>query len=166
MPVIYKPIDSGFDRLEGRCIAFCTNMGVAIDGSRPESAAEAWHVPEFRHPNSHDYIPLNRDELRKFPWHCPSTVHRTFRGLIYLDFKDRVVSINTPGVDPVNRIIMTSFTDTNVKSLQARIRRRLVYDQRVQRCTAAAMVLHRRLGDCSAMHMLGSEIMGLIAFYV
>ena len=166
MPVIYKPIESGIARLEGRHIAFCTTMGLATEERELDTAAEAWQVPTFCHPYSQEYVPLNRGELRRIPWNCATTVYRSYRGFIQIKFEGRLVSIDTHGVDPVDRINMTSFTDKNTESLQARIRRRMVYDERVQRCTAAAMVLYRRLGDRSAMHVLGSEIMGLAASFI
>jgi hypothetical protein len=166
MPLIYKPIDSGIPRLQGKRIAFCTDMGIATEERELDTAAEAWQAPSYCHPYSQEYVPLKRDELRRVPWNCPSTVYRSYDGYICLMFQYRVVSIHTHGVDPVNLIRMTSFTDKNTESLQARLRRRLVYDQRVKRCTAAAMVLHRRLGDSSAMHVLGGEIMGLVASYI
>jgi hypothetical protein len=74
---------------------------------------------------------------------------------------------STPGVGLVDRIYMTSATDEPemAKLLQIKIRR-MLHKQKVERSTAAAMGLHGRLGDCSAMRVLSCQLMELIVSYI
>ncbi len=64
----------------------------------------------------------------------------------------------------MDRIYMTGATDEPemAKLLQIKIRRML----RMQKVTAAAMGLHGRLGDCSAMRVLSCHLMELIVSYI
>jgi hypothetical protein len=162
MPVIYRPIAG----LEGKRIALCTTTGIATDEREAGKTAEAWHVPLFFHPHTQVCVPLHTDELCIIPWNSVSKAYRPYLPILRLAFEERVVSIHTHGFDPVNQIAMTRITDELAEPIQARIRRRLVYHHRVERCTAAAMALHSRLGDRSAMRVLGGDLMGIVASFI
>ena len=169
MPVIYRPIVSHPEHLQGQRIAFCTTMGIAIKEGQPDSAAEVWREPSYCHPYSQTHYPLKRNDLFIFPWNCDTTVYiSSFDGSIQIIFDGHMVRIySTPGVGLVDRIYMTSATDEPemAKLLQIKIRR-MLHKQKVERSTAAAMGLHGRLGDCSAMRVLSCQLMELIVSYI
>ena len=167
MPIIYKPVESNLEHLQGRRIAFCTTTRIATEEGRLGSIATAWWTPSYCHPGSQTHYPLQREDLSRFPWNCVTTVYISHHDeCIHLNFDGRIVCIRSNyGVDRVARIYMTGVTDEFTEPLQARIRR-MLHKKRVELCTAAAMVLHRRLGDRSAMHVLSCQLMGLIASFI
>ena len=169
MPVIYKPTVSDPEHIGGQRIAFCTNMGIAIKEGQPDSAAEVWREPSYQHPYRQTRPPLRLDATYLLPWNHVTTVHISpFEGSLEIGFNGRLVRIfSAYGVDRVDRIYMTGATDEleMAKPLQASIRR-MLYRMKVERCTAAAMVLHYRLGDRSAMRVLGCQLMELVVSYI
>lgn len=169
MPVIYRPIVSHHKHLQGQRIAFCTTMGIAIKEGQPDSAAEVWREPSYCHPYNQTIYPLKRNDLFKFPWNCDTTVHISpFDGSIKIVFDGPMVRIcSTHGVGLVDRIYMTSATNEPEMARLLQIKtRRMLHKKKVERRTAAAMGLHSRLGDCSAMRVLSCQLMELIVSYI
>jgi hypothetical protein len=169
MPVIYRPIVSDPEHPQRRRIAFCTTMGIAIKKGQPDSAAEVWREPSYQHLYSPTITPLELDDLNRFPWKQVTNVRISpADGSIELRFYGRWVCVTSEYGDiRYDRSYMTSANDEikMAKPLQASIRR-MLHKQKVERCTAAAMGLHSRLGDCSAMRVLSCQLMELIVSYI
>ena len=143
----------------GGCIAFCTTMGIVIREDQPDWVEEIRRETPIEYPHNHI-----------LPWNRVTTVHRSpgFGRVIQIVFDGRLVRTDSIyGLDSMDRIYMTGATDEleMAKPLQASIRR-MLNKKRVERCTAAAMVLHCRLGDRSAMRVLSCQLMELIVSYV